>query len=165
MKTEKCSKCGFEYEIGDWPMCPHGSVFGGRELHSNPTIVYKNAEGKCWFPTGDNAKPPAGFERHELRTVFERDKFEKEVGAKETAALRERIYRDREEWHRTWDHNRNGLEKAREELLAAGYKPELIEHIQENMRQREEAYNRALRSESGFHIEANHYYGTRHHDE
>ena len=161
----KCEKCQQELKIGDWPFCPHGSLRSRAAEYGQPTIVYKNQKGDCYFPTGSNSKPPAGYEKHELRTQHERDKFERTINEKETVKLRERIYRDRAEWEQTFASHKEGLNKAREELLRAGHKPEIIEQCLRNYEKRDKDYDRKLRDEAGFHIESNHYLSGYKHDE
>jgi hypothetical protein len=165
-----CEKCQREIRIGDYPFCngnpsDHGSVRNRKAEFGPPTIVYKNQKGDCWFPTGPESKAPKGYERHELKTQRDRDHFEREINAKETAKLHERIYRDRAEWESTYGQHSKSLEKAEQELRQAGYEPKLIHECLRDYKQRELEYDRKLRDEAGFHIESNHYYGRRIHEE
>jgi hypothetical protein len=161
----RCKKCAKIVNPGDWPFCPHESIWQGRALAAQPTIVYKNAKGECYFPAGPNAKPPKGYERHELRTLQERDKFEHEINAKESAKLREQVYRDREEWSAQYSAQRVKLDEVREDLRRSGYEPKLIDHIMRHEQERERQFDKKLKQEANFYIESSHFDGIHFHDE
>lgn len=168
--SERCEKCSRELKVGDWPFCngspsDHGSVRSRGAENGPATIVYKNQKGECWFPTGVRAVPPKGYEKHELKTQRDRDKFEHEINAKETAKLRERVYSDREAWHRTIEENKKSLEDVQTSMKKAGYEPQLIEECLKNYERREKNYDSQLRSEAGFYIESNHFRSGYRHDE
>ncbi len=138
-------------------------MFKGREAQEGaPTIVYRNKEGKVWYPTGDLAKAPEGYEKHELRNTRERDRFEREINESETAKFRETVYKDRQLWRDTLDQYKEGI-KTLESMGPSGR--EWADAIKRDMAKKEAEYETRARGGAGFFIEGNHYYGTRHHDE
>ena len=84
---ELCAKCGNPHGIGDWPLCPHGRPYGsiGRAAHpSERTVVFRHPQtGKISYPPrNDMPMDPKlqawGYERHELPTLRDRERFERE---------------------------------------------------------------------------------------
>lgn len=72
-----CKECGQEVVIGDWPYCPHGSVFPETARRFDPIIVWQsNADGnKFSFPGQPNERVPDGFHKVEITNIREADKF------------------------------------------------------------------------------------------
>src|SRR5689334_12957391 len=75
-----CLLCGATLAIGSWPWCPHGSVLPSDAQPFEAVAIFKNAEGHYIFPGRSSQKPPAGYERVELRTTVAVRKFEAEYG-------------------------------------------------------------------------------------
>lgn len=162
-----CEGCGTELTLGSWPFCngqPEShQMFKGREAQEGtPTIVYKNAEGKVWYPAGDMAKAPVGYEKHELRNTRERDKFEKEINESETAKFRETVHRDRQLWRDTLEQCQDGI-RTLENMGPNGRK--WADAIKKDMAKKEGEYDSRARGGAGFHIVANHFYGNPQYEE
>jgi hypothetical protein len=156
-----CPTCGKELNFGDWPFCKgnpddHTPTRQKLAQEGAPTIVYKNAEGKLWFPQGEKAKPPSGYVRHELRTLQERDAFERDVDEKETQKLRDRIYRDRANWEEIMSRNRSELAKLKDMGPEGRH---LSEAVRADMERRDKEFDRKLRERANFMVEVSHYYG------
>jgi len=102
-----CNHCGKKLELGDWPYCPHGSVFSVNAARFDPSVVYRNAAGEYSFPTSPDAayKPaPEGFEKVELTKAHEIRKFENTVNSQE---------------RKKWDEHQERLARASEESARA----------------------------------------------
>lgn len=52
-----------------------------------PTVVHVSKDGRVRFPGRSDARPPKGFERLELRTLQERDRFERQYNQREQKRL------------------------------------------------------------------------------
>ena len=83
MTQTTCKDCGHELEIGDYPFCPHESIYVQNAQGFSPVVVHKDANGKIRFPGSADAPCPPGFQRVELTTTAEVRRFEREVNAKE----------------------------------------------------------------------------------
>jgi hypothetical protein len=156
-----CANCGKELNIGDWPFCKgnqsdHTPAHDRQAQEGAPTIVYKNSEGKIWFPVGEKARPPEGYVKHELRNTRERDAFEREIDDKESRKLRDRIYKDRAVWNDILDRNRNGLKKL-EEMGEAGV--HLSQVVKQDIERKEREFDRKLKERANFMVEVSHFYG------
>lgn len=75
--TITCSACGAELEIGDYPFCPHGSVFQGNARGFDPIVVWEsNAEpGKFSFPGQSGERVPEGYHKIEITNMRQADRF------------------------------------------------------------------------------------------
>ena len=165
--TQRCPECNAELFLGAWPFCKgdpkdHETARSRWAQEAAPTVVYRDKGGKNWYPVGDNAKPPEGFEKVELRNTRERDQFEKEVGEQETAKFRENVRIQRAHWYATMGLNDEGLKSLRD-MSPQGRA--MYDQIMIDSKKREKSFDEKARGEAGFHIEANHYYGKKHHDE
>jgi hypothetical protein len=78
-----CSSCNHEMEIGDYPFCPHESIYVQNSQGFDPVVIHKDAQGNVRFPGSANAPCPPGFQRVELTNVSQIRKLEREVNAKE----------------------------------------------------------------------------------
>lgn len=96
----KCCKCK---GIADtWTEAPQE-----RAQATAPTVIHRNAQGEIRFPGRADAPLPAGFEKVELRTLKERDRFEREQNSRENRKQaeyrenRERMYSQVERQNRS----------------------------------------------------------------
>lgn len=76
-----CSTCNHEMEIGDYPFCPHESIYPQDAQGFSPVVIHKDAKGNIRFPGNSNAPVPDGFQRVELTNVREVRKLEREVNS------------------------------------------------------------------------------------
>lgn len=97
MKTSVCSKCGEKLSVGDWPFCPHGSVFSRRLAEVPPIVVHRNAKGELRFPAHADAPVPKGYRRVEI-PFHEAHKLEKEMNVKEKLRYQEHRRQEIEAW-------------------------------------------------------------------
>jgi len=85
-----CEKCGNPFPMGGWFQCPdHGRPHGGFALAAHPserTVVFRHPKtGHIDYPMR-NDQPMRedlkrwGYERYELPTLKERERFEKKQG-------------------------------------------------------------------------------------
>lgn len=156
----KCLRCGGELVVGSWPFCKgdpsdHATA-RSRWAEGIPTIVYRNAEGKVWYPVGDAAMPPSGYEKVELRNTRERDRFEREIGSQETAKFRENVYGQQKAWERTIAEQMEGIKSLRE--MSPGGRL-FYDQIQKDIEKTRKEFDARAKGEAGFHIVGNHYYG------
>jgi hypothetical protein len=163
---QRCPECNAELFLGAWPFCrgdqkDHETARSRWAQEAAPTIVYRK-DGKSWYPIGDNAKPPEGFQKVELRNTRERDQFEKEVGEQETAKFRENVRSQRSDWYATMKRNEEGLRSLRD---GSPQGRAMFDAIMADNEKREASFDEKARGETGFHIEVNHFYGKKHHDE
>lgn len=77
--TPNCLHCGKVLAIGDWPYCPHESIYPQGAAHFDPVVVHKDGQGNYRFPGSPDALVPPGFERVELRTTAEIRRMERDV--------------------------------------------------------------------------------------
>ncbi len=92
----KCSQCGDEIFIGSWPFCPHGYAGESNAQHFEPVVYFQSPSGHRIFPGRTSEAAPAGYVRHELRTIrqvrnFERDENRKLYEQHHDSKLREQI--------------------------------------------------------------------------
>ena len=98
-----CETCGRELQIGDWPYCrgsqeSHGAVFNGpTAAHpSERAVVWKHpVTGQVRYPGRNDVPMPKryaeqGFERHEMPTLRDVHRLEKQKGV-----LNEKAWFDR----------------------------------------------------------------------
>ena len=85
-----CSECGHELQIGDYPFCPHGSIYPGHAQRFDPIVVHVSCEGdgQYRFPAAVDAPVPAGYRKVEIRTIQEADRVSREVNRREDETLR-----------------------------------------------------------------------------
>lgn len=164
-QCEKCEKCGKVVDFGDWPFCPHPSTNPERAIAATPTVIYKNKDGKLYYPVGPMARPPKGYEKIELRTVRERDKLEREVNAQESAKLREHWHQERAAWNETVREQSANIDRTIDTMKRNGYSPKLLEKARADMDRKTKDYDSKVKQNANFYIEANHFMGIKHHDD
>jgi len=83
----KCVHCGHELQIGDYPFCPHGSIYPERAQHFEPIVVHVSGDGQYRFPAATDAPVPSGYRKVEIRTIQEADRISREVNRREDETL------------------------------------------------------------------------------
>lgn len=156
-----CPDCGAELVLGSYPFCrgkkeDHETVRSRWAQEGSATVVYRSRTGECWYPVGDNARPPIGYEKVELHNTQERDSFEREIGERETAKFRESAHNQRTDWNKTMAMYRDKIKELKE-MSPTGRM--MADQISKDMEKREKMYDQKLKGEAGFHIVGNHYYG------
>lgn len=73
----KCNQCGMNVEIGDWPYCPHGSVFHNEAKRFDPIVVWQsNTDSEKYsFPGQPNERVPEGYHKVEIANMRQADQF------------------------------------------------------------------------------------------
>jgi hypothetical protein len=107
-----CSTCGQEFNIGDWPWCPHQPLYERNAQRFDSIVVWASNSDpeKFSFPGQSNEPVPQGYHRVEITNLREADRFVSRMNAIERAkmeaardlnyqALDERTKRRRED---TW---------------------------------------------------------------
>ncbi len=82
-----CTTCSKELHIGDYPWCPHDSIYPTHAQAFDPIVVHQNADGSYSFPASTAAPLRPGQRRVEIRTIQEADRVTREVNAREDATL------------------------------------------------------------------------------
>lgn len=107
-----CPKCGFtEWQFGSFPSCKgnkedHVTNRSRRNAGRVLTYYYINAEGKIMTPAGDRSVIPPGYERRDLYTIQEVDKFTSDVN-KVSREIAEAVQEERtREWEEQYNANR-----------------------------------------------------------
>jgi hypothetical protein len=86
--VNRCSECGGEIEVGDWPFCNgnparHVPADGRFAAGFDPVVIHRDAAGNIRYPANIHAPVPEGYQKVELRTVSEVRRFEAEVNQRE----------------------------------------------------------------------------------
>lgn len=102
-EPDTCSTCGREMVQGDWPYCQgemsdHITRRSSRNAQRLLTVLYENAQGRVWVPTGDNAQPPPEYSRVELTTLQQVDKYMSQLSKVEREMHEYTAEAEREEW-------------------------------------------------------------------
>lgn len=91
-----CSQCGHELQIGDYPFCPHESIYASPAQRITPVLVYQNPKtGAFWFPgsnndPSDHPTPESGFtRRQELTSIRDIERVERSMGRRLESERRE----------------------------------------------------------------------------
>lgn len=86
-----CKECGENVEIGDWPYCPHGSVFRERAQRFDPIVVWQSNtdSAKYSFPGQANEAVPEGYHKVEITNMRQADQLVARVNDIERRKLQE----------------------------------------------------------------------------
>ncbi len=147
-----CEHCEKILKVGDYPFCPHESIYERNASVAPPTVVFRNAKGEYRFPGRDTDKPPRGFQRVELSTQRSRDRFEKEMNTRETEKLRNIEYEKREAYKRTVDLHMPRLLEIKRNSQSEHTKRFIDVCIADSERR----LGRSIKDEAGFRLEHNH---------
>lgn len=66
--------------VGDWPYCPHGSVHERGYIRDPIVVFVRAADGNVRVPGRNDVPTPEGYVRHELNTLQEAQRFERDFG-------------------------------------------------------------------------------------
>ena len=81
-----CNACKKDINLGDWPYCPHESVFNLTARRFDPIVVHRDAAGNVRFPASTDAPVPEGFQKIEIFDFHHARKLEKEIEQRQTVA-------------------------------------------------------------------------------
>ena len=82
---DQCPQCHQTLQIGDHPFCPHGSILPERAQRFAPIVYFRSPDGKIRLPMRANSRPPKGYEKVELSTRRQVERFEREMNQRERA--------------------------------------------------------------------------------
>jgi ElaB/YqjD/DUF883 family membrane-anchored ribosome-binding protein len=116
----KCVRCGHELQIGDYPFCPHGSIFTQFAQHFDPIVLHQAADGSYSFPASVDAPVRPGYRKVEVRTIQEADRVTREVNSREESKAREIHAQSESMREATLSRNRRDMDKLRDRLSDAG---------------------------------------------
>jgi len=96
-----CPECGKELEIGDYPYCPHGSIFSRNALAFDPAIVWQSTSDpdSYSFPGNSSEPCPVGYKPIALDSLRKADGFVRRYNELE----RERLEGERAMEKAYWD--------------------------------------------------------------
>jgi hypothetical protein len=115
-----CSQCGAELQIGDFPFCPHGSIYAQYAQHFDPIVVHQAPDGSYSFPASVDAPLRPGYAKVEIRTLREADRITREVNSREDAAIRESHHASEAQREATLARNRAQLDQAKARFSPQG---------------------------------------------
>src|SRR6185312_3503440 len=139
----KCGKCTYVLDT-------YAPLFESAAQQADPTVIARGPNGEIRFLPRTDAPIPEGFMRQELRTLAEKDAFEREVNANERA--RHESYMENRDRAASMVQERNRSElRARMQHMSQFGKDFARTAIDQNN-------NRVRgRFDAGFHIESSHY--------
>ncbi len=106
MNITICEKCGAELTHGDYPFCPHGSIFRQNSLHFEATLIYELPDGSHHFCGSNTDKPPVeGAKPILLDTLRKADAFVKSTNQREQEIMDIRA-----------EHKRNHFDRVQREV-------------------------------------------------
>jgi hypothetical protein len=88
-----CNQCGQEFEIGDWPYCPHGSIYERNARKWDDIVVWQSTTDpdKYSFPGQANERVPEGYVKLHITNLREADQFVSKMNDLEGRKMREQI--------------------------------------------------------------------------
>jgi hypothetical protein len=113
------------------------------------TVVHRNAQGELRFPAQADAPVPPGFEKVELRTVGERDRFERQQNHRENQTHAEFLENRERTYSEVEKQNRSDLRARMQSMSNLGRDFARLAMEKSNQKPR-------WRFDAGFHIETNH---------
>lgn len=118
-EPDVCSVCGREMVQGDWPYCKgnmsdHITARSSRNAARVKTILYEGPNGEVWVPTSEGAKPPKSYERVELTSLQQVDKYMAQINRVKGEMCDLQIERDKQEWSEY-------LKSARRDMESYGF--------------------------------------------
>ena len=144
-QTTRCTDCGEELHLGDYPFCPHGSIWSSHAQRFSPIVIHVSASGEYRFPASVEAPVPDGYRKVEIRTIQEADRVSREVNAREDSTLRSVQAQSETGRHLTRQRNRAFMDSIRHKLSPAGreYLDRAREYVAHKDRERENNKPRA----------------------
>lgn len=82
-----CAHCNKELEIGDYPFCPHGSIYEQSAKRFDPIVLHKGPNGEYSFPGNSSDPVPAGYEKIEITNIRQADRYVREIDSKERSKM------------------------------------------------------------------------------
>jgi putative FmdB family regulatory protein len=142
-EKKKCPKCGKQSLQVLLP-----SV--GRGVFQEPIVVHVDSTGRVRFPGRRDAKLKKGYERRELKSIREVERFERQMNIKFKAEAEQHNENEDRIYQEAVNKNRRELRSAMEHMSPAGLAFAKFAINQNNMRKRKS-------SEVGFHVRILHY--------
>jgi hypothetical protein len=142
-----CSQCGAELQIGDFPFCPHGSIYAQTAQHFDPIVVHQAPDGSYSFPASVDAPVRPGYVKVEIRTLREADRITREVNSREDAAIRQQHHVEQAQREAKRSEYRAQLDRAKERFSPKG------REFAEKMREYVNSKRRPGPGSANFHID------------
>jgi hypothetical protein len=146
-----CQACGRVLEIGDYPFCPHGSIWSAHAQRFSPIVVHVSQAGEYRFPASVDAPIPAGYRKVEIRTIQEADRISREVNAREDSTLRAVQAQSDTSRSLTRARNRAFMDSIRHKLSPAGR--EYLDRAREYVAQKDRARENSRPRSTNFFID------------
>lgn len=141
-----CSSCGKEMEIGDYPFCPHESIYHQNSLHFDPIVLHRDpTSGEYSVPAHNRDPTPAGYERIEITNMRDADKHIRHMDTRARSEMA-----DKRDLNRMYFEERTKERRERvDRLLSSGAFSPRARYLAEKVREfadkkRERKYNRSL---------------------
>lgn len=155
--TTTCNHCGNEIHHGEHPFCPHG-YSAGREPRQFTAIVIHRcrlADGSYKFSyPGQSTDPvPHGYEKLELSTLAQADRFVKDRDTEEMELRRMNIHAEREQWDERTKLRRSAAKEELQRRLGKDHSKigDMVQRRVDEARTRR--YQELLSRQTGFHSE------------
>lgn len=151
MESEKviCTACGHELEIGDYPFCPHGSIYEQNAQHFDPIVFHKDVTtGEYSVPMHASDPAPPGHMTVEIRNMREADRVVKEINSRSRSEAS-----DRREMNRLYfeERRKETRERVDAEIQRRGITDRRVLGVLEKIRERQDAkHNRKFSSTKAF---------------
>ncbi len=84
-----CTTCGVYLDFGDYPFCPHGSIFNLNAQRFSAIVIHKDADGNVRLPAHSDAPVPEGFQKFTLTDFHQVRKFERDMNLVERVRMQE----------------------------------------------------------------------------
>lgn len=115
--------------IGDYPFCPHGSIFRQDALRFDPVLIYELPNGSHYYPGSNADGPPKDFPNAKpivLDSLRKVDEYTRELNKRDQYDLDRRTEAERSHYDRV---QRQSRESLRTELGRRGLNGSSIEAI------------------------------------
>jgi hypothetical protein len=132
--------------MGDQILLPNDSS----RHFSDPVVVHVSADGAYRFPGSSNARVPKGFEKRELRTIREIEKFERDVNCKVHAEARQHQEKEQQQVAEIRAHLRGELRQRMQSMSQLGRDFANLAMMLNDQR-------RSKPTDPGFHVQVLHY--------
>lgn len=146
-----CANCGAELQIGDYPFCPHGSIYPNAAQHFDPIVVHVSGDGQYRFPASTDAAVPSGYRKVEIRTIQEADRVSREVNRSEDQTLRAVQRQSDESRMATRSRNRAFMNNLRNRMSAHGR--QFLDQAREYQEQKDKQRENSRPRSTNFHID------------
>ena len=116
--SSKCSKCGHEIEIGQYPFCPHGETNTRYAQSFDPIVLHQDpTTGKYSVPMRTDDPVPDGYKNVVVDTLRAADRITREMSHHATEERRSNIDNERKYWDERTSERRAMIKRNLKERL------------------------------------------------